>query len=141
MPPSLRILCLHDGSSSAVELHEALQQLDRRLHRNHQVELVYINSPLRGNNADGHVWWEENQDSNGQKHFVGLDATILHVKQVLASMPFSGVLSVGRGAALASLLPFLVNDLEFGIFIHGQALLEEEERLIEDWPVLHLVGM
>lgn len=133
-PPCLRILCLHGENSSAEQLHECLQSLDRRLHRKHRVELVYINSPLHA--EEGHVWWEENEEAD----YSGLDATLLHVKQVLASMPFSGIFAVGQGAALASLLPFLTNKLEFGIFVLGHSLLEEEERLIEDWPVLHIVG-
>lgn len=143
-PPSLRILCLHDGNSSAEELHAQLQSLDQALHRNHKVELVYINSPLRDakeepNQKDngGRVWWEK---SESEEEYSGLDATLLHVKQVMSSMPFSGVLAVGHGAALAAFLPFMGNSLEFGIFVHGASLLEEEERLIEDWPVLHIIG-
>lgn len=139
--PSLQILCLHDEKSSGTELYERLQQLDRRLHRNHHVQLVYINSPLLGNEDCGHVWWNSSENDNDQQ-FVGLDATMLYVKQVIASMPFSGVLAVGQGAALASLLPFVGGrDLEFAIFVHGQSLLEEDECLVEDWPVVHIVGM
>ena len=138
-PPSLRILCLHDGKSSAAELHETLKPLDRRLFRNHSVELAYVNSPLLGGKNSGRVWWEQHECNNEQ--FVGLDASLLHVKQILASMPFSGVLAVGQGAALASLLPFLVDGVGFGIFIHGETLLKVEECTMEDWPVLHIVGM
>lgn len=139
--PSLRILCLHDGNSSAAELHKCLASLDRRLDAKHNVELVYVNSPLQATDNSGLVWWEENHtDTEDEKQYVGLDACLLHVKQVLASMPFSGLLAVGQGAALASLLPF-VESLEFSIFVHGQSLLEEKERLIEeDWPVLHILG-
>ena len=58
----------------------------------------------------------------------------------MKAMPFAGVLAVGQAAALVAFLPFLVNSLEFGIFVCGSSLLKEEERLIEDWPVLHIIG-
>lgn len=144
--PSLRILCLHDAHSSAEELYEKMKVMDKRLFEKHNVELVYVNSPLLDTNSiNGLVWWqeEENDDKEetNQQRNIGLDATLLHVKQVLASMPFSGLLAVGQGAALGSLLPFLVDDLEFCIFVNGYSLLQEEERLVdEDWPVLHIVG-
>jgi hypothetical protein len=45
------------------------------------------------------------------QQYVGLDASILHVRQVwqqaLRSSPFTGVLGFGQGASLAALLPLL----------------------------------
>lgn len=102
------------------------------------MELVYINSPLR-DAEKGRVWWEKTGESD--EEYSGLDAALLNVRQVVTARPFSGVFAVGHGAALVAFLPFLVNSLEFGIFVHGSSLLEEEERLIEDWPVLHIIGM
>jgi hypothetical protein len=133
---AFRILCLHNGNSSAKELNGRLQSLDERLHQKHNVELVYVNSPLR-DAKEGLVWWEKADGTD--EEYSGLDATLLYLKQVLSSMPFSGVLAVGQGAALAAFLPFMANSLEFGIFVHGSSLLKEEERLIEDWPVLHII--
>jgi hypothetical protein len=127
---------MHDNNSSAEELYDKLQNLDHRLHRNHQVELVYVSSPLRTNDIGSDVWWEE----GAEKGYLGLDASLLHVRQVLGTMPFSGMLAVGQGAGLASLLQLMGIELEFGIFVHGHALLEEEERLVDDWPVLHVCG-
>lgn len=134
---AFRILCLHNGNSSAKELNARLQSLDERLHQKHNVELVYVNSPLR-DAKEGLVWWEKADGTD--EEYSGLDATLLYLKQVLSSMPFSGVLAVGHCAALAAFLPFMANSLEFGIFVHGSSLLKEEERLIEDWPVLHIIG-
>jgi hypothetical protein len=141
----LRILCLHDNNSSAEELYDNLQNLDHRLYRNHQVELVYVNSPLRTNDTGSDVWWEGGA-CDDEKGYLGLDASLLHVRQVLGTMPFSGVLAVGHGAGLASLLQLMGTiDLEFGIFVHGHALLEEDEQRLVDvddyyWPVLHVCG-
>ena len=75
--------------------------------------------------------------------FLGLDASLLLLRQVWSSMPFWGVLAVGDGAAVASFLPLLpdVHPMPaFGIFIHSHCLLEEEERLLDHWPCLHVVG-
>jgi hypothetical protein len=127
---------LHENNSSAAELYDKLQKLDRRLYRNHQVELVYVNSPLRTDDKGSNVWWEEGEE----KVYLGLDASLLHIRQVLGTMPFSGILAVGQGAGLASLLPLMGIELELGIFVNGHALLEEEERLVDDWPVLHICG-
>jgi hypothetical protein len=137
-PAPLRILCLHDANSSAEQLHEKLKNLDRRLYRNHQVALVYVNSPLRTDDEGSNMWWEK--QAGNEKLYFGLDASLLHVRQVLGTMPFSGILGVGHGAGMMSLLPLMGIELEFGIFLHGHALLEEEEQLVDDWPVLHICG-
>lgn len=136
-PTPLRILCLHDGNSSAEKLHEKFKNLDHRLYRNHQVELVYVDSPLRTDEEGSSMWWEK-QAGNEELCF-GLDASLLHVRQVLGKMPFSGILGVGQGAGMSSLLQLMGIELEFGIFVHGHALLEEMEGR-DDWPVLHICG-
>lgn len=48
----LRILCLHDCDSNALELHQSLKVLDECLYDKHGMELVYINSPLIPKNDD-----------------------------------------------------------------------------------------
>eukprot|EP00586_Coscinodiscus_wailesii_P021916 CAMPEP_0172496900 /NCGR_PEP_ID=MMETSP1066-20121228/94676_1 /TAXON_ID=671091 /ORGANISM="Coscinodiscus wailesii, Strain CCMP2513" /LENGTH=390 /DNA_ID=CAMNT_0013269443 /DNA_START=24 /DNA_END=1196 /DNA_ORIENTATION=+ len=42
----MRILCLHGGHSSAAFLRADLFQLEQRLYQNHNIELVYVNSPI-----------------------------------------------------------------------------------------------
>jgi hypothetical protein len=78
----------------------------------------------------------------GGSKYLALDASLLLMRQVWNSMPFWGVLGVGDGAAVASFLPLLPVDPmpAFGIFVHGTTLLDEEERLIDAWPSLHIVG-
>jgi hypothetical protein len=163
---NLRILCLHDDDSNAMELSKSLEVLGERLFERYGIDLVYINSPLvsrqtNSNQKDGlpnRVWWEEkeattnaeNQDINDKtgntpstnKQLVGLDASLLLLKQVWNSMPFWGILAIGKGAALGSLLPLMALNLEpsFCCFVHGDSLLEEEERLIDNLPCLHIVG-
>mmetsp|Transcript_8943 Transcript_8943/g.13759 ORF Transcript_8943/g.13759 Transcript_8943/m.13759 type:complete len:330 (+) Transcript_8943:73-1062(+) len=137
---SLRILCLHGDKSNAKKTHRTLQSLDRRLFENHGVELVYINSPLKieeesPDDSERRIWWEESE-----KHpFGGLDASLLQIQQIWKSSNFSGILAFGQGAAIASLLPLLQPIVEFGIFLHGEALLEDDEMLMENWPSLHMV--
>ena len=76
------------------------------------------------------------------KRYVGLDASLLLLRQIWTSMPFWGVLAIGDSAAVASFLPLLPVDPfpSFGIFINGNTLLGEEDTLLEDWPCLHIVG-
>jgi hypothetical protein len=161
--PSLRVLCLHDNSSSATKLYLKLHLLDKRLYKNHGIELIYVNSPLRGvegrpcddegnkssttttaTDQNRHVWWEEELSNDNTTQYVGLDASLLHLRQIYNTMPFQGILAEGAGAAIASL--FLLSssitpELEFGVFLNGTTLLRDEnERLIADWPCLHVVG-
>lgn len=101
---------------------------------------VYINSPLKieeQNPDDGErrIWWEESENHP----FGGLDASLLQIQQIWKSSNFSGILAFGHGAAIASLLPLLQPLVEFGIFLHGEALLEDDEMLMENWPSLHMV--
>ena len=92
------------------------------LHQKHNIELAFVNSPHivantppTGDNIqdgigrdDERVWY------HGEKK-LGLDATILHLRQIwsqsLYSNPFSGILGIGQGAAVAALLPFLRFDV------------------------------
>lgn len=59
-------------------------------------------------------------------------------------MPFWGILGIGQGAAigsLLSLLPEVKPKPKFGIFVHGQALIQEAEQMVdaEDWSCCHIV--
>jgi hypothetical protein len=140
----LRILCLHDANSNATKLSNKLEELGERLYEKHAIDLVYINSPLTNGAAASEteepdrVWWEETEDGK----FEGLDASLLLLRQVWNSMPFWGILAVGQGVTAALFLPLLPVDPmpAFGIFVHGESILEEEERLIEHFPCLHVVG-
>ena len=144
--PGLRILCLHDQNANANQLRESLDTLGERLYEKHAIDLVYVNSPLLTQAASSiednpdRYWWEEDEEG---KKFTGLDASLLLLRQVWQSMPFWGILGVGQGAAMASFLP-LLGDLNpepaFSIFVHGLSLLEEEERLIDGFPCLHIIG-
>ena len=182
----LRILCLHDDESHAMELSNSLEVLGERLFEKHGIDLVYVNSPLISRQQEvlgpgelpNRVWWEEQaptgkstplpttntvespwndedddkseDDPNTQeaphsnandKNFVGLDASLLLLKQVWNSMPFWGILAIGKGAAVGSFLPLmgLSPEPSFCCFVHGESLLEETEQLI-DMPCLHIVG-
>ena len=138
---SIRVLCLHDANSNAKELHKLLQPLDERLYYKHKIEFVYINAPLVVIEEDmeaedrKRMWWEA---TNEHPH-VGLDASLLHIQQIWKSLPFSGILAVGQGAAIASLLPMMEPGIDFGIFVYGKALLEENEPMMAHWPCLHIV--
>jgi hypothetical protein len=150
-----------------MELSNSLEVLGERLFERYGIDLVYVNSPLvsrqtntnQKNELPNRVWWEEkeattnaeNQDINDEtgntpstnKQLVGLDASLLLLKQVWNSMPFWGILAIGKGAALGSLLPLMALNPEpsFCCFVHGDSLLEdEEERLIDNLPCLHIVG-
>ncbi|VEU39923.1 unnamed protein product [Pseudo-nitzschia multistriata] len=80
--------------------------------------------------------------------YVGLDASLLLLRQVWASSPFWGVLAVGQAAGVASLLPLLPKTdgrqpqpPAFMVFVNGGALLSEEEALAEHLhlPCLHVI--
>jgi hypothetical protein len=163
---ALKILCLHDDDSHAMDLSDSLEALGERLFQKHGIDLVYVNSPLisrHGNDKKtkedlpNRVWWEENDQENpneastggnsetnrnSHRQFVGLDASLLLIRQVWNSMPFWGVLAIGKGSAVGSFLPLLglSPTPSFCIFIHGESLLEEEELLVDNLPCLHIVG-
>jgi hypothetical protein len=74
-------------------------------------------------------------------NYRGLDASLLLLRQVWTSVPFWGILGVGQGAGVASimtLLPDLQPPPAFSIFIHGQAILKEDELLLEGFSCLHV---
>jgi hypothetical protein len=76
---------------------------------------------------------------------VGLDASLCLLQQIWATTPCWGILGIGQGAAigsLLSLLPEVKPKAKFGIFVHGQALIQEAEQLVEPdyWSTLHLVN-
>ncbi|KAL3916592.1 MAG: hypothetical protein SGILL_005108 [Bacillariaceae sp.] len=77
-----------------------------------------------------------------KKRFVGLDASLLLLRQVWTSAPYWGILAVGQSASVASFLPLMEIDPRpsFAIFVEGFSLLEEEELLIDNFPCLHIVG-
>jgi hypothetical protein len=104
----------------------------------------------------------DNDNKNDKPQYVGLDASLLLLKQVYTASPFWGILAVGQAAGAAALLPLLpstttttINDdgttstkqqhqqqPAFMIFINGSTLMEEDESLTEhiDLPCLHLFG-
>lgn len=143
---TLKILCLHEARWNAQKTHRILQELDERLYEKHRMEIVYIDSPLlvmgstmdgdTNNNNNQRVWWENNGDDCP---YLGLDASLLHIRQIWNSQSFCGIVAFGQGASVASLLPMMLPQLEFAIFVHGTALLEEEEPMIVDWPCLHII--
>jgi Serine hydrolase (FSH1) len=116
---------------------------------------AYNLSPLNRNPQ--RVWWEE-QDEEERAHavpgeedktseepgddnvpkqrtYVGLDASLLLLRQVWNSMPFWGVIGVGTGAAAAAILALLPLESpppHFMIFIRGETILEEKELLVDD---------
>lgn len=167
----LRILCLHDGFSTAYELKEQFHLLGEKLLETHSIDLVYVNSPLTvveakptntpdfteeekchtvpKENSEGilmqRVWWEhvvversttcagvlsettgtkhppptldvetnkiDNRNTKTEQpllpqsnHYLGLDASLMLLRQVWTSCPFWGILAVGQGAAVAALL-------------------------------------
>ncbi|CAB9515303.1 expressed unknown protein [Seminavis robusta] len=140
----LRILCLHDEHSSASELKTHLTLLGDRLYQKHGIDLVYINSPLCTSQLGGEtdrIWY----DTTVKQELLGLDASLCLLQQIWTSMPFWGILAVGQGAAvgsLLSLLPDVKPRAKFGIFIQGEALIQEAEQLVDagdDWDCLHIV--
>jgi Serine hydrolase (FSH1) len=159
-PTGLRILCLHDAHSSASGLKSHLSMLGDRLYQKHGIDLVYINSPLCALAFGGdtnRVWYETHakqrpsveetqQDDEAQEQLLGLDASLCLLQQIWASMPFWGILGIGQGAAvgsLVSLLPDIKPRAKFGIFIQGEALIQEAEQLIDtgdEWACLHVIG-
>ena len=122
----IRILCLHDKSSSALSLIKDLKKVGKLLQEKHNIELAFVNSPhiMTGSNMNANM--NANMDTNNNdsddldemervwyynERQLGLDASILHLRQIwtqsLYSNPFSGILGIGQGASVAALLPFL----------------------------------
>lgn len=141
----MRVLCLHDQFSSGSDLSKSLRKLVQKLQIRHGIELTFVNSPLVVNHTDDdandsitgsdkRVWFDKNK--------VGLDASILNLRQVwshsLYSNPFCGILGIGQGAAIAAIIPHLrfqsvfddegagtamFEGLRFCTFIHGWDIL------------------
>jgi len=93
------------------------------------------------------VWYEtKSQKGEGEgEQMLGLDASLCLLQQIWTSMPFWGILGIGQGAAigsLLSLLPEVKPRAKFGIFIQGEALIQEAEQLVDldDWSCLHIIG-
>jgi hypothetical protein len=146
--PKLRILCLHDANSNALEMKQSMSTLGEKLFLKHAIDCVYIDSPIPDR------WYNE------QENFQGLDASLLLLRQIWRSCGFWGILGVGQGAAMASLLlALLASDGEemkqtnpffgchhrpvppqFAIFISAQSILETDEPVLPyELPVLHLI--
>jgi hypothetical protein len=88
---------------------------------------------------------DDSPDHRQPPRYLGLDASLLLLKQVWNSSPFWGILAVGQAAGVSALLPLLPNQgvtpPSFMIFINGKTLLDEEESLTEhlNLPCLHIV--
>ena len=139
--PPLPILCLHDAHSDAHYLQAKLQKLGDRLWQNHGCELVFVQAPLVVAGKDRRAWWQSTDDD--QQPYLGLDASLLLVKQMWMSSSFWGILGVGQGAALASLLTlWLMEETTTGdlagvrappqcaIFVDGYTVLPEDMPLV-----------
>jgi hypothetical protein len=85
----------------------------------------------------------DDDDAGPKKRYVGMDASLLLLRQVWTSTPYWGLLAVGQAASVASFLPLMEVSPRpsFCIFVEGITVLEEDELLIEDLPCLHVVGM
>jgi hypothetical protein len=139
MKAPLRILCLHDNHSNAAELKETLDLLGGRLCEHHNIDLVYVNSPLvtlqSENNDDDEVhrprvWWEGEERGSaddGEIRYSGLDASMMLLRQIWASCPFWGIIGIGQGAAVAALLAMM---------LHSAILKESNETVDEMMPRL-----
>jgi len=117
-------------------------------------EASYHLNPINSNPQ--RVWWEEKEANNDNQEgevsetppesstspsgatqstrkFVGLDASLLLLRQIWNSMPFWGVLAVGQGAAAAAFLPLMPvsHPPQFMIFVRGETLLDEAELLVD----------
>jgi Serine hydrolase (FSH1) len=94
---------------------------------------------------------EQSSTSDGQvpKQYVGLDASLLLLRQICTSQPFWGILAVGQGAsvaALLALLPDMKHRPSFSIFVEGTTVLDDEEELLLNenesvMPCLHILGV
>lgn len=93
----LRVMCLHDAHSHALELKESLTAIGERLYERHGIDLVYVNAPLavldptsrtrRGAGAGGaassrsdaeeprRVWWhDDDTDGHGKENHLTREA-------------------------------------------------------------------
>eukprot|EP00536_Pseudo-nitzschia_multiseries_P010746 jgi/Psemu1/204022/e_gw1.338.51.1 len=167
----LRVLCLHDAGSNSVELSQKLDSLGNQLYRQHGIDLVFVDAPLivrdsasTRDSKDASSNYPRPRDirdnppragpvaaaaaAANPPHYVGLDASLLLLRQVWVSSPFWGILAVGQAAGVAALLPLLPSrdgrqpqPPSFMVFAHGGSLLGEEEALTNplELPCLHVV--
>eukprot|EP00934_Nitzschia_sp_Nitz4_P004033 Nitzschia sp. Nitz4//scaffold82_size85912//76663//77897//NITZ4_005153-RA/size85912-processed-gene-0.18-mRNA-1//1//CDS//3329558871//4023//frame0 len=99
------------------------------------------------------VWWEDGsttttteilskptststttqEESGTTRSYPGLDASLLLLRQVWSSMPFWGILAVGKGAAVGSFLPLLglASPPQVFLTIRGESLLPDEVPLVD----------
>jgi len=99
-------------------------------------------------NINPNASMDENNDPPQSPHYVGLDASLLLLKQLWTSSTFWGIMAFGQAAGVAALLSLLPTEgaieamqPSFLIFVNGQSLLDEEELLTEHLhlPCLHVV--
>lgn len=95
-------------------------------------------------------WWSESEeiaqsglvltDAESIRSVTGLDASLLLLRQIWVSSPFVGIMGIGQGASIASLLAASILEPQprFLIFINGVSLFPDEEQL-STIPTLHLV--
>jgi len=126
----IRILCLHGKNQNATTMHTDLSELDDRLWKNHQIELVYVTglitpssySSTSNVNTTNHCEGDESnksllQEEQSSLHsshrqwfhepsHVGIDASIFHIEQIwnreLYNRPFHGIIAHHQSAALVS---------------------------------------
>jgi hypothetical protein len=82
-------------------------------------------------------------ETKNTKQYVGLDASLLLLRQMWTSTPFFGILAFGQGASVASFLPLMAVSPTpgFCIFVDGTTILDEEELLVaHHMPCLHILG-
>jgi len=157
----MRILCLHDHGSSAAAFYKALKKLENRLYNSHGIELVFVDSPFclkeqrndkvehpvilkEQNCIDAHKdtqpsrnerAWFHKSSGDSFSSVLGLDASILHLRQIwsqsLLSRPFDGVIGFGQGADLASIMPLL----------HSYLTHNDEESFTNDNPKMMFEGL
>jgi len=77
---------------------EEVRRLEPRADTAHQEEVTADAPPFSNQGAE-----DEKSTSNGI-HYRGLDASLMLVRQIWSSCPFWGILGVGQGAAVASIL-------------------------------------
>ena len=106
-----------------------------------------IHGDHRGNGDDNEA---STTNASDNKHYLGLDASLLLLRQIWSSQPFWGILAVGQGASVAmflALLPDISHRPSFSIFVEGTTVLDDDEELLLDddgnnaMPCLHILGV
>jgi len=144
----MRVICLHDKDSSSKDFQKSLRELCNKLLSRHSIELIFIDSPIvvSGNRLT-RLWFREeniklrsiktNQIGDYDVSIVGINASLLHISQLWTHIMPEGILGVGQGAVMASIMCQqcsgnesidAINSfkkfpgLRFGIFLHGYPL-------------------